>query len=116
MHLSLRQSVQDGDVLTLDVAELTQSIAERLHPRQVRRQVKNANPINLARLLSLAGKRPGDEQEGDGSGDDRRPHAPVSKPIAHGHPRDLKPTVRIVMVVPPLCPTPRISLGPKAAG
>src|SRR5205823_1800576 len=63
------------------------------------------NPINLARLLSLAGKRPGDEQEGDGSGDDRRPHAPVSKPIAHGHPRDLKPTVRIVMVVPPLCPT-----------
>jgi len=61
MHLSLRQSVQDGDVLTLAVAELTQTIAERLHSRQVRREAKNTNPIDLPRLLRLGGEGPGDE-------------------------------------------------------
>jgi hypothetical protein len=67
--------------------------------------VKNANPIDLPRLLRGGGERPGEKQDGNGSGDDRPAQAPVSKPIAHELPQDLKPTARIVMVWHSLCST-----------
>jgi hypothetical protein len=69
LGLAVSVSVFNGNVLAVDVAEIAEPLPEcrdvRLVWRRRFRWDQHADPGDLLRRLRLAGKRPGEEAEGD---------------------------------------------------
>src|SRR5262245_28274983 len=80
MRFCLRETVDDADLLPLDVAEVAQPTTEGFHPRQVGRNAEDADPAYLPRLLRL-GKEWAEHDGGDekqcGHGERERPGSPA---------------------------------------